>query len=145
MKKHRMWSSMMIVCIVFVVISMVTACASSHGPVLYPNAKLQSVGKEQAQRDIDACARFADEYVKSNAGGEIATNTAVGGAGGAVVGGAVGAVTGNIGRGAGIGAVAGAAGGLVRGTVRSSQPSPVYKNFVYRCLREEGYDPIGWE
>ena len=25
-----------------------------------------------------------------------------------------------------------------------SNPSPVYKRFVDRCLREKGYDPIGW-
>jgi uncharacterized protein YcfJ len=71
--------------------------------------------------------------------------TIVGGAGGAIVGGAVGAVTGSIGRGALVGGVAGAATGLVRGIYKSSQPSPVYKAFVNRCLRDKGYDPIGWE
>jgi hypothetical protein len=24
-------------------------------------------------------------------------------------------------------------------------PSPVYRNFVNRCMRDRGYDPIGWE
>jgi uncharacterized protein YcfJ len=72
-------------------------------------------------------------------------DTIVGGAGGGLVGGAVGAVTGNIGRGIGIGAVAGATSGLVHGIYKASQPSPVYKAFVDRCLKEKGYEPIGWE
>jgi hypothetical protein len=24
-------------------------------------------------------------------------------------------------------------------------PSPAYRNFVDHCLRERGYDPVGWE
>jgi hypothetical protein len=24
------------------------------------------------------------------------------------------------------------------------QPSGAYKNFVDRCLRERGYEPVGW-
>ncbi len=28
---------------------------------------------------------------------------------------------------------------------RASRPSLTYKTFVNRCLREKGYDPIGWE
>ena len=54
-------------------------------------------------------------------------------------------MTGNIGKGAGIGGAAGAAGGLVRGISQSSKPSQVYKNFVSRCLREKGYEPVGWQ
>lgn len=38
-----------------------------------------------------------------------------------------------------------AAGGLVRGISKSSKPSHVYKNFVSRCLREKGYEPVGWQ
>ncbi|RJQ42144.1 MAG: cell envelope biogenesis protein OmpA [Nitrospiraceae bacterium] len=120
-------------------------CASSGGPVLYPNAHLKAVGKEQAEIDVGECERLANEYIKTNPGGDVAGSTAAGGAGGAVVGGAVGAVTGNIGKGAGIGGAAGAAGGFVRGISKSSKPSQVYKNFVSRCLREKGYEPIGWQ
>ncbi len=119
-------------------------CAS-QGPVLYPNAYLKKVGEEQAQRDVADCKRLADEYVRSNEGAQVAKSTAAGGAGGAVVGTAVGAVTGDIGRGAGVGAVAGAAGGLVRGVSKASQPDPVYKSFVNKCLRDKGYEPIGWK
>jgi hypothetical protein len=33
---------------------------------------------------------------------------------------------------------------LVRGALTSGDPDPVFRNFVDRCLREKGYDPIGW-
>lgn len=121
---------------------LLAGCTSQGGPVLYPNAHLKAVGKEQAEIAIGECERLANEYIKTNPGGNVAGSTA---AGGAVVGGAVGAVTGNIGKGAGIGGAAGAAGGLVRGISKASKPSQVYKNFVSRCLREKGYEPIGWQ
>ncbi|HOE16760.1 MAG TPA: hypothetical protein PLX02_11245 [Syntrophorhabdaceae bacterium] len=121
-----------------------TGCGSQK-PVLYPNAYLNKVGEEQAQKDIAECERLADEYAGSSEGAQVAKSTAAGGAGGAVVGTAVGAVTGDIGRGAGVGAVAGAASGLVRGVSKASQPDPVYKNFVNKCLRDKGYEPIGWK
>jgi len=54
-------------------------------------------------------------------------------------------VTGSLGRGAGVGAAAGAAAGLVHGMIRASEPSPIFKNFVTRCLQERGYEIIGWE
>ncbi|OPY13771.1 MAG: hypothetical protein A4E66_00638 [Syntrophus sp. PtaB.Bin001] len=118
-------------------------CAS--GPVLYPNAHLKEVGEVQAQKDVAECEVLADQYVKSDAGIEAARSTAIGGAGGAVVGGAVGAVTGNLGRGIGVGAAAGAASGLVHGIIKASEPSPVFKNFMIRCLQERGYEVIGWQ
>lgn len=125
---------LLLVSIIFVFLA---GCASSGGPVLYPNAHLKAIGKEQAEIDIGECERLANEYIKTNPGGNVAGSTAAGGA--------VGAVTGNIGKGAGIGDAAGAAGGLVRGISKSSKPSQVYKNFVSRCLREKGYEPIGWQ
>ena len=73
-------------------------------------------------------------------------DTAVGGAGGAAVGAVAGAVSGGgAGRGAAIGAATGATVGAVHGAVKSSGPSSVYKNFVDRCLREKGYEVIGWQ
>jgi hypothetical protein len=44
-----------------------------------------------------------------------------------------------------VGAAAGATGGLLRGLFRRSPPSNAYKQFVQRCLKERGYDPVGWE
>ncbi|MDI9569338.1 MAG: cell envelope biogenesis protein OmpA [Pseudomonadota bacterium] len=114
-------------------------------PVLYPNAHLNEVGQERAKRDIDDCRQRADAYVKSDAAKTIAKDTVIGGVGGAVVGGAVGAVRGSFGSGLGTGAAGGAAAGLVTGAIKASGPSDVYKGFVNRCLRDKGYEVIGWE
>ncbi len=129
--------------VVFSSILFFSGCA--QGPVLYPNAHLKAVGEERARRDIKECDRLAKEYVKSPAGLEVAKNTAGGAAAGTAIGGAMGSVTGNLGRGAAVGAAGGAAAGLFRGAARASKPSPVHRNFVDRCLRERGYEPIGWQ
>jgi hypothetical protein len=63
---------------------------------------------------------------------------AAGAAGAAVYGG-------DVGRAAGTGAAAGAAAGAVRGGFEAADPNPTYRNFVQRCLRERGYDVIGWQ
>jgi hypothetical protein len=44
-----------------------------------------------------------------------------------------------------VGAAAGAAAGVARGAIQSGEPGSVYKGFVQRCLREKGYDVIGWK
>ena len=120
-------------------------CAAQRGPVLYPNEHLKAVGEGEAKRDIEECNRLAENYIKSQRGSEAAKGAAGGAVGGAIVGGAVGAVTGHLGRGAAIGAEAGGTSGLIHGTAKEAQPSPVHRNFVDRCLREKGYEPIGWK
>ncbi len=132
--------------IVFTAVLFLAGCAAgSQGPVLYPNDHLKRVGEVQAQKDIEGCSKLAEAYVKANPGARVVGGAIVGGGAGAVVGGSVGAVTGRIGRGAAIGAAAGASTGLIRGLYKASKPSPVYKAFVNRCLKDKGYDPIGWE
>ena len=130
--------------LIFAVLFVLGGCAG-QSPVLYPNDHLKNVGEARAQSDIEECSHQAEAYVKANPGAKVVGGTIVGGAGGAVVGGAVGAVTGNLGRGLGVGAAAGAASGLVHGIYKASQPSPVYKTFVNKCMKEKGYEPIGWE
>ena len=129
---------------ILLTVLIVSSCAS-HGPVLYPNKHYQMVGEDQAQRDIADCDRLAAEYVKSDEAKTLAKNTAGGGATGTVVGGAAGAVTGHLGTGAAVGAAAGAAAGLVRGVSKSSEPSPIHKKYVEKCLRDRGYEPLGWQ
>ena len=124
-----------------------TGCASSKKPVLYPNQHLNAVGQYQADADINACMRAA-EASGANAGKaeEIARNTAKAGA----VGGATGAVVGAIssssstGRGAAIGGAGAATAALVGGAFKTSDPTQVYIRFVDQCLRDKGYQPIGW-
>jgi len=122
-----------------------SGCATQR-PVLYPNAKYNQVGPEVAQRDVDDCVRLAEQHGVTPSGGGRAAR---GGAEGAVVGGAAGAgagaVRGNVGHSAGVGAAAGAAAGATRGAIHSGEPGSVYKGFLQRCLRERGYDVIGWK
>ena len=121
-------------------------CASSQSPVLYPNAKLKQVGREQASRDIEECRKLADDYVQSTAAKDVAKGTAVGGAAGAAIGAVGGAVSGRgAGIGAAIGAATGATAGAAHGAVKQTEPSPVYKRYVDRCLGERGYEVIGWQ
>ena len=121
-------------------------CAHSQSPVLYPNAKLQQVGKGQADRDVAACRQMADEYVSNPMAKDAAKGGAIGGVGGAAVGAVAGAVTGHgAGRGAMVGAATGATAGAVHGADKDVGPTPVYKGFVNRCLGERGYEVVGWQ
>ena len=79
---------------------------------------------------------------------DVAGSTAIGAGTGAAIGAVGGAVTGNAGQGAALGAATGGTAGLLHGifgAFQSRDPDPVYANFVDRCLRERGYDPIGWK
>ena len=132
--------------ILFVGLS-VTGC-SSPAPVLYPNAHLTRVGQATANRDIADCKAMAESYGASARKGstaKVAKSTAIGGGAGAAMGAAGGAVVGSAGRGAGVGAATGATGGLLRGLFKSGQTSRVHIKFVNKCLRDRGYEVIGWE
>lgn len=129
------------------------ACSATR-PTLYPNDQYQRVGAAQADRDIAACEQQAQEYVKTGGqgaqrAGEAARNAGVGAAVGAASGAVGGAIGGNPGQGAAVGAAGGATAGLL-GTMfgwmfQRSEPDPVYRNFVEKCLRDKGYEPIGWQ
>jgi hypothetical protein len=133
---------------VVLVLFWMTACSTAR-PVLYPNAHLQSVGQAVADRDIHECeqkAEAAGADRREGGVGDVAAGTGVG----AGVGAAGGAVGGAISGGAGIGAAIGAASGAVVGFLsslfgRRHGLSATYTNFVDRCLRERGYEPIGWQ
>lgn len=124
----------------------VAACAPK--PILYPNAHYKDVGEEAADRDIDACSEMAKEAgaaPSQGKTGQVAGSTAAGGAIGSASGAVGGAVVGRPGRGAMVGAAGGATAGFLRGLFRRAPPSPAYKQFVQRCLKERGYEPVGWE
>jgi len=126
--------------------SALTGCARTQKPVLYPNAKFREVGRPQAERDIEECRTLAQEYVESSAGKDVGRGAVGGAAGGAAVGAVAGTVSGRgAGSGAAVGAATGATAGVVRGAFQQTAPSPVYKGFVSRCLKERGYDVIGWQ
>jgi outer membrane lipoprotein SlyB len=127
----------------FLSLSLCAGCAAR--PVLYPNGRLQAAGQDQAKQDVDDCRRLAGEYVKARGAGKAVGEAVVGAGAGAAVGAAGGAVLGAVGQGSALGAVTGGVASLVHGIFRAKQPSPVTKNFVDRCLKERGYDVIGWE
>ena len=135
-------SSAYITCTMLLIV--MSGCAANR-PVLYPNGHLNTVGMEAADADIEACIAMAKaagaEQDKVSAA---ATKTAEGAVIGGATGGAVGAVLGHLGKGAATGAAGGAAGGLTRSLFRSDKQDHVFQNFVDRCLRDKGYDPVGW-
>lgn len=120
-------------------------CAASR-PVLYPNSKLNQSGPAVSKLAVEDCERKADAAnVGSGQAAGVAKSTGVGAAVGAATGAAVGAVVGNAGRGAAAGAAGGGAQGLISGMFRSAEPSPLYKAYVDRCLRDQGYEVLGWQ
>ncbi len=129
---------------------LLAACSTAH-PILYPNAHMQSVGKEIAVQDIEACRQLAETAGAeegSGKAGQVATGTAVGAGVGAAAGAVGGAISGAVGRGSMIGAATGAVWGLLMGLFSasgSSQPNQAYTNFVNRCLQEKGYEVTGWQ
>jgi hypothetical protein len=130
----------------------VSGCSAMH-PQLYPNEQYQKAGSDQTDADIKDCEAKAEEYVKTGGqggqmAGEAARNVGVGTAVGAAGGAVGGAIYGNAGEGAAAGAAGGATAGLL-GTLfgwmfRKSEPDPAYRNYVEQCLRDKGYQPIGW-
>jgi len=131
----------------FLLSVLITGCTSAQKrPVFYPNQHIQAVGKAQAQRDTDDCMTLANSYgVSTSKDGEIGKKAAKGAALGGIGAGAYGLVRGDAGERAAAGAAAGAATGAVKGGFDSTELSPTFKRFVQRCLRERGYDVIGWE
>jgi hypothetical protein len=130
-----------------IIVFFVVGCAAPK-PILYPNAHLKQVGEEVANRDVDECREMAkDAGAKPSQGktGQVAGSTTTGGAIGSAAGAVGGAVIGHPGPGAMVGAASGATAGFLRGLFRRSPPSNAYKQFVQRCLKERGYDPMGWE
>ncbi len=96
---------------------LLSACSSAH-PILYPNAHMQSMGKEVANQDIEDCKKLAESAGAeegSGKAGRVATGTVVGGGIGAAAGAVGGAISGSVGSGSIIGAATGAVWGLLTG------------------------------
>ena len=130
---------------IFIVFAVTMLSCAQQRPVLYPNTHLKHVGKEAAESDIDDCIQLAIDYgAKENSGAKVAKDTAEGAAVGGAAGTAVGAVTGNPGVGAAAGAAGGGAASMTRSMINSGKPDPVFKKFVDQCLRDKGYQPVGW-
>ena len=123
---------------------LISACSTQH-PVLYPNGHYNRVGKIAAEEDINHCIDLATgSGAMPDKSKEVLTQTAEGSLIGAVVGATTGAIYDHAGKGAAAGAAGGAAAGMTRALIHSGKPNQVFKRFVNKCLRDKGYDPIGW-
>jgi len=140
-----MTRSIVFICLVICLL-MTTACAPRR-PVLYPNDHYREVGPEVARRDVDECIAQAEAFgAGAGRDREVAGEAAMEAGAGAAVGAAVGAVAGGeAGTGAAIGAVGAGVHRLARGVLSRREPGPVLRAFVERCLREKGYETIGWK
>ena len=137
---------MLTLTICLLTIAVLTVACAKKRPVLYPNLTYTSAGSATVMADIDECVQLAaDHGHATDAGKNVAVSTGKGAATGAVVGGAVGAVTGRPGRGAAAGAAGGGAGGMMRGIWKSGDPDEIERRFVEQCLRDKGYQVIGWK
>ena len=130
-----------------VLVLALTGCSTARRPVLYPNDHHNRVGEQQAEADINACMRAAEASgANDNRSGDVARKTAKAGAVGGATGAVVGAISSNTstGRGAAIGGAGAATATLVGGAFDASEPTQIYKRFVDQCLRDKGYQPLGW-
>ena len=126
------------------ILAVITGCTSTR-PVLYPNTHLNTVGMEVADNDINACMDIAKTAgANKKMVNEVATETAEGAIIGGATGAAVGAVLGSAGQGAATGAAGAATGRLTKSLFDSDKPDPVFERFVNRCLRDRGYETVGW-
>ncbi len=118
------------------------ACAR-HQPIVYQTGGAPG-GVEAA---IAECRGLAERAGAQQTGGAGTTvrDAAAGGALGAATGAVGGAIAGNAGSGAAIGAATGATATLLRNLLNEPAPNPAYRAYVERCLRERGYDVVGWQ
>ena len=116
-------------------------------PILYPNTHYEIMGQEAAQADIEACWMLARDAGASESGEEQLSEEAAGDAAAFAVAGAAAAAA--LGRDPHRAAVAGAAAGgaasFATGMMLQSNPPPVFRGIVERCLFEKGYEVVGWE
>ena len=125
----------------------IAGCSSAPSqPILYPNNTYVSAGKAQVDVDIEQCMQMAtNQGVKTTADGKIIEQSASAAAVGGASAGAWGIVRGDFGERLLAGAAAGAAGGAVNGMINSNRTNPVFKNFTQHCLRNKGYEVVGWQ
>lgn len=123
--------------------------SASAKPVLYPNATLNRVGEAQGRIEADICiARALQAGLTADQNNNEVGRRAGEGAATAGVASAVGALI--TGRGSDVlragaaGAAIGGSAGAVSGAFHNDKASPVYRQFVQRCLSEKGFDVIGW-
>jgi len=128
-----------------VVIMMLACSACAKKPVLYPNEQYKVSGKTKVSEDIEYCLALAEKSVGKESRGKTSAKTGLqGGLIGGAIGFGIGIITGSPGTSALAGAAGGAAGGAASGALKDDSNS-LYRKFVERCLKEKGYEPMGWK
>lgn len=122
--------------------SLLGACAANR-PIVYQNTAAPGA-LDAAIAECSQLAANAGAHPSSGVG-TTARDTAAGGALGAATGAVGGAIAGNAGSGAAIGAATGATATLLRKLFNEPAPNPAYRAYVERCLRDRGFDVVGWQ
>ena len=137
------------------ILLLLSACAttgpnsSSAKPVLYPNATLTRVGEAQGRLEADNCiakathAGLSPDQKTNEVGRRAGEGAAVAGVA-SVVGALITGRGSDVLRAGATGAAVGGSAGAVSGAFHHDKASPVYRQFVQRCLSEKGFDVIGW-
>ena len=123
--------------------------STSAKPVLYPNATLNRVGETQGRAEVDGCisraaqAGLSPDQKTNEVGRRAGEGAAVAGVA-SVVGALITGRSSDVLRAGATGAAVGGSAGAVSGAFHNDKASPVYRQFVQRCLSEKGFDVIGW-
>jgi len=141
-------ASSVLIFLLFLLINLV-ACAGPQ-PILKSNTQLQLYGKDMAEREATVCGLKAERsglHHGTNRSGNAGAGAALGIIGGAAVGASTGLIGGPTGVavGAAAGAAVGGVLGLFAGTYKTLEPQQDYAAFVERCLKEKGYETVGWQ
>ncbi|MCC2640345.1 MAG: uncharacterized protein K0S45_758 [Nitrospira sp.] len=131
------------------IITGLVACAGPE-PILKSNTQLQLYGKDAAERDSAVCGLKAERaglHHGTNRSGNAGAGAALGIIGGAAVGASTGLIGGptGIALGAAAGGAVGGILGLLAGSYKTLEPKQDYAAFVERCLKEKGYETVGWQ
>ena len=132
------------------VLLLLSGCSSMgmgpKSPDFYPNDQFRRAGSMQADADARECMAMADQYVREpNKYADMAKQGVIGGAVGAGTG-AIGGVImkDSVGRATAAGAAIGGILGVLNSAKDMNEHSPSYQKFVEACLRQKGYEIIGW-
>lgn len=127
---------------IFILIILISLIGCASKPVLYPNSKYEKVGEDIAKKDIQKCIDKADKFLKSSKGKQIVKSAGSGAFVGAAMGVVTGLFFGDVKRAVTSGAAVGGTAGAVGGAISPDQLKMAYTN---KCLKDQGYEIVGWD
>ncbi len=128
---------------------MASGCSSySYRPILYNNAEYRKVGQAEAERQVDFCLAEADRFLKGPKAIAFKQNLKRSMTAGGILGGVLGATTGKPSqalKGVAGGAAVGAGSSLIDESIKDKlTPDQLKSRYVVRCLKDKGFEVIGW-